>query len=97
MTVDPAIQSRKKYLIEQVQITLQAIRSIAVEGVEDPLTDPATLTRAVNLGIMDAPQLKNNPFAPGKVSTRVLRGSSEAVDSNGEPISEQERLDKFLN
>jgi hypothetical protein len=97
MTVDPAIQSRKKYLIEQVQITLQAIKSIAVEGVEDPLTDPATLTRAVNLGIMDAPQLKNNPFAPGKVSTRVLRGSSEAVDSNGEPISEQERLDKFLN
>ncbi len=97
MTVDPEIQSRKKYLIEQAQITLQAIRSIAVEGADDPLTDPATLTRAVNLGIMDAPQLKNNPFAPGKVSTRVLRGSSEAVDSNGEPISEQERLDKFLN
>ena len=97
MTVDPEIQSRKKYLIQQAQITLQAIKSIAVEGADDPLTDPATLTRAVNLGIMDAPQLKNNPFAPGKVSTRVLHGSSEAVDSNGEPISEQERLDKFLN
>ena len=38
---------------------------MAAPGVPDPLTDPATLARAVTLGILDAPQLRNNPFAHG--------------------------------
>ena len=97
MTVDPAVQARKKYLIEQTQITLKAIQSIALDGTIDPLTDPQTLTKAVNFGILDAPQLKNNPFAPGKINTRVLNGASEAVDVHGNPISEIERLQGFLN
>jgi len=96
MTVDPKIQARKKHLIEQAQFTLQAIRNISMYGAEDPLTDPATLTKAVNLGILDAPQLKNNQFAQGKVLTRVLLGASEAVDNSGDPISEQERLAEYL-
>ena len=97
MTVDPKIQARKNYLIEQAQVTLQAIKNVMVEGVFDPLTDPITLTKAVNLGILDAPQLKNNAFAPGKVNTRVLHGASEAVNAKGDPISEQERLEEYLN
>jgi methylmalonyl-CoA mutase cobalamin-binding subunit len=97
MTVDPKIQARKNYLIEQAQVTLQAIKNVMVEGVFDPLTDPTTLTKAVNLGILDAPQLKNNAFAPGKVNTRVLHGASEAVNAKGDPISEQERLEEYLN
>jgi methylmalonyl-CoA mutase cobalamin-binding subunit len=97
MTVDPKIQARKNYLIEQAQVTLQAITNVMVEGVFDPLTDPITLTKAVNLGILDAPQLKNNAFAPGKVNTRVLHGASEAVNAKGDPISEQERLEEYLN
>ena len=97
MTVDPEVQARKKYLMAQARITLQAIQSIALGGINDPLTDPATLNKAVNLGILDAPQLKNNSFAPGKIITRVLNGSSEAVDSSGDPISEQVRLKDFLN
>ncbi len=92
MTVDPNIQARKRHLVEQAQITLQAIRNLADKSIEDPLTDPATLTRAVNLGILDAPQLKNNPFAPGAVRTRVLNGACETVDENGEIINEQARL-----
>ncbi len=96
MTVDPKIQARKEYLIEQVQITLQAIRNIAPEGAEDPLTDPATLTKAVKVGILDAPQLKNNAFAPGAVRTRVLDGASETVDENGNIIDEQTRLQRYL-
>jgi hypothetical protein len=97
MTVDPKIQARKNYLIEQAQVTLQAIKNVMVEGVFDPLTDPTTLTKSVNLGILDAPQLKNNAFAPGKVNTRVLHGASEAVNAKGDPISEQERLEEYLN
>jgi hypothetical protein len=97
MTVDPLIQSRKAYLMEQARITLQAIKNIADKGVLDPLTDAATLTKAVNLGIMDAPQLKNNAYAPGRICTRVINGCSEAVDEQGKPISEEERLKDFLN
>jgi len=96
MTVDSNIQARKRHLIDQVQITLQAIRNLAGESVEDPLTHPATLTRAVNLGILDAPQLKNNPFAPGAIRTRVLEGACEAVDENGEIIGERERLQDYF-
>ena len=96
MTVDPKIQARKDYLVEQVQITLQAIRNIAAEAAGDPLTDPATLAQAVKLGILDAPQLKNNAFAPGAVRTRVLDGASETVDENGKIIDEQTRLQNYL-
>ena len=96
MTVDPKIQARKKHLIDQVQITLQAIRNLAGESVGDPLTNPAILAKAVKLGILDAPQLKNNPFAPGAIRTRVVDGACEAVDENGNTISEQERLKGFL-
>lgn len=97
MTFDPKVQARKKHLIEQAQITLQAIKNISAEVLSDPLIDPPTLTKAVSLGILDAPQLKNNRFAAGKISTRVIQGASEAVNEQGETISEQERLEKFLN
>lgn len=97
MTFDPKIQARKKYLIEQTQITLQAIKAISLNGNADPLTDAETLTEAVGLGILDAPQLKNNPFARGKIRTRVVDGGNEAVDELGNPITEQDRLKDFLN
>lgn len=97
MTFDPKIQARKKYLIEQTQITLQAIKAISLNGTADPLTDAETLTEAVGLGILDAPQLKNNPFARGKIRTRVVDGGNEAVDELGNPITEQDRLKDYLN
>ncbi|HHN94153.1 MAG TPA: cobalamin B12-binding domain-containing protein, partial [Anaerolineae bacterium] len=50
MTADPLVQERKAELVREAQVTLEAIRSLADEGVDDPLTDPATLTRAVTAG-----------------------------------------------
>jgi hypothetical protein len=97
MTVDPKILARKKYLKQQAEVTLQAIRKIADKGVLDPLIDAEILAKAVSLGIMDAPQLKNNAFAPGKICTRVVNGCCEAVSETGEPITEEERLEEFLN
>jgi hypothetical protein len=75
MTADPRIQARKKQLIAEATLTLDAIRSLATPDVPDPLTDPATLTRAVTSGILDAPQLRNNPFARGQVRTRIVEGA----------------------
>ncbi len=94
MTADPLVQERKAELVREAQVTLEAIRSLADEGVDDPLTDPATLTRAVTAGVLDAPHLRNNPFARGAVVTRIdSRGACVAVDpATGEPLTEEERL-----
>jgi hypothetical protein len=93
MTADPAIQRRTAELVCEAEITLDAISALAMSGVTDPLTDPATLARAVAAGILDAPQLRNNPFAPGQVVTRVIAGACVAVDSAGRPLTETQRID----
>lgn len=94
MIDDPAIQARKKHLVEQVQFTLQAIRTLSQSF--DPLTDPQALGKAMRLGIMDAPHLKNNRIACGKMRTRVIHGTCEVVDDQGNPILEQDRLASYI-
>ncbi|MEA4812680.1 MAG: cobalamin B12-binding domain-containing protein [Anaerolineaceae bacterium] len=93
---DPVIQSRVKQLVEEAKLTLHAIRNLAPKHVQDPLTDPQTLSLAVSKGVLDAPQLKNNSFAPGKSRTAVIKGVSTEIDPKGRPMSERERLAKFL-
>ncbi len=97
MTRDPEVQARKEELLAEAQVTLQAIRNLAPADVADPLTDPATLTRAVTQGVLDAPQLKNNPYARGQIVTRIdERGACVAVDpATGRPLTERERLTRL--
>jgi methylmalonyl-CoA mutase cobalamin-binding subunit len=94
MTRDEMIQSRVAELADEAAITLEAIRTLASEGVGDPLSDAATLTRAVQSGILDAPQLRNNPYGHGKIVSRIdHRGACIAVDpTNGSPLSERDRI-----
>jgi methylmalonyl-CoA mutase cobalamin-binding subunit len=92
MTADPRVQARRDELVAEAQITLQAIRSSAAPGVEDPLVDPLTLSQAVQVGILDAPHLRNNPFAPGLVRTRIIDGKCLAVDERNAPLAEADRL-----
>ncbi|MBC7242146.1 MAG: cobalamin B12-binding domain-containing protein [Anaerolineae bacterium] len=98
MTRDPRVQERKEELIAEAQVTLEAIRELAGPGVEDPLLDPATLARAVTTGILDAPHLKNNPYARGIAVTRIdERGACVAVDpASGRPIAEKERIQRLM-
>jgi hypothetical protein len=78
-------------------VTLDAIRALAGADVVDPLTDPATLARAVTSGVLDAPHLRDNPFACGRIATRIdARGACVAVDpATGRTLSEEERLDRL--
>jgi len=81
MTADPVVQRRREELIGEAQVTLQAIRTLAGPEVADPFTDPPTLARAVTSGILDAPHLRNNPFARGQIVSRIdQRGACVAVD-----------------
>jgi len=93
---DQAIRTRVNKLKAEVKLTLQAIRGLSEKPLQDPLTDPATLSRAVELGILDAPQLKNNPFAPGLSRTAILDGACVEIEENGKPVSENQRLARYL-
>ena len=94
MTCDPKVQERKEELVVEAQKTLEAIRSLAGPDVRDPFIDPHTLTKAVECGLMDAPQLKNNPVARGNIVTRIdPRGACQVVSpDNGEFLTEMERI-----
>jgi hypothetical protein len=94
MTLDPGVRQHADELVAEAQVTLDAIRRLGGSGVTDPFTDPTTLARAVASGILDAPHLRNNPFARGQVVTRIdRRGANVAVDAmSGRPLAEAERL-----
>jgi methylmalonyl-CoA mutase cobalamin-binding subunit len=96
MAADPRVQARKAELISEARVTLEAIRSLAGQDVADPFTDSATLARSVTSGILDAPHLRNNPYARGEIITRVVEGACVAVDSAGRPLPETARLAEFL-
>jgi hypothetical protein len=87
------VQERAAELVAEANATLDAIRSLARRAVQDALTDPATLRAAVASGILDAPHLRHNRFAPGAVQTHIdKRGACVAVSPSGETLGETERL-----
>lgn len=92
MAADVKVQARCAELVKEAQITLAAIAGLAGPGCTDPYIDPIVLGRAVRLGILDAPQLRNNLIARGHVKTRVLAGACVAVGEKDQPLSEAERL-----
>ncbi len=96
LTKDPRIQLRREELVAEAAVTIAAIQQLAGSQVEDPLLDPGCLARAVSSGILDAPQLRNNPYARGQVSTRIVNGQCLAVDASNIPLTEGARLKAVL-
>jgi methylmalonyl-CoA mutase cobalamin-binding subunit len=96
MLADPAVQSRIDELVKEARVTLEAIRSLSTGTEDDPFTDAEVLAKAVSTGIMDAPHLRNNPFARGEIRTSILGGACKAVDDRGKALSEEQRLAVFL-
>lgn len=92
MLADSRVQLRIEELVHEAQVTLNAIKSIGSASGGDPLTDPLVLAEAVAKGIMDAPHLRNNPFARGTIRTAYVDGACQAVGPDGEPIRESQRL-----
>jgi methylmalonyl-CoA mutase cobalamin-binding subunit len=96
MAAAAEVQARKETLVAEARLTLEAIRALAARGVDDPWADAATLARAVTAGVMDAPQLKSNSFGRGTVRTRIVDGACLAVEADGAPLTEQERLSRLV-
>jgi methylmalonyl-CoA mutase cobalamin-binding subunit len=97
MTTDPVVQAQVEHLVSEARITLQAIWQRGDQVSDDPWADPVILAKSVIEGILDAPQLRNNPVAMGQIKTRMLKGSCVATKPDGAPLSEADRLEQFLN
>ncbi|MGQ9456627.1 MAG: cobalamin B12-binding domain-containing protein [Armatimonadota bacterium] len=96
MSRDPLVLERKEQLISEANVLISAIRETAVTHT-DPLTDPKTLANAIASGLLDAPQLKGNPYALGAIETHVVNGAVLAIDHvTKTPISEKERIRTLL-
>lgn len=94
---DQVIQEEKERLINEARILLKAIKNIHhKEDGDDPWVSPATLARAIQKGILDAPHLLGNPEACGQVRTRVVKGVLRVVSKSGEIIEEKDRLKNYL-
>jgi len=87
-----AVQDRKRHLMAEAEVLLGAVRGLADDH-EDPFATPRVLAEAIRIGVLDAPHLKGNECAAGRLTTRVVGGAVEAVDPDtSAPISEYERL-----
>ncbi len=92
-TRDPRVMSRKDELMAEAELILNAISELGAAESDDPLTDPETLTQAVALGILDAPQLKGSPVAAGRIKTRLWQGACRLWDEENQRVTgEKERL-----
>lgn len=96
MTADPVVQRRRDALVEDALVIVDAIRQLGAGKAADPLLDPDVLTRAVEIGLLDAPHLRGNPHACGKVHTRIVDGANLPVDEHGKMLSEAERVQRIL-
>jgi len=87
-----AVQDRKRHLMSEAEVTLKAISDLAKKD-EDAFASPRVLAEAIRLGILDAPHLKGNEHAAGRLVTRIVCGTVDAVDPDtGNPVSESDRL-----
>lgn len=92
MLADRAVQERIEELTSEAMVTLRKINSLPTAGTVDAFTDPQTLADTVTKGILDAPHLRNNPFARGEIRTSIINGACQTVDQYGRVITEKERL-----
>ena len=71
LTAAPEVVERVDQLLAQSRELLDHIKQLAEGDTEDPYIDAHVLTRAVELGLMDAPQLVNNPYARGAIHSLI--------------------------
>jgi methylmalonyl-CoA mutase cobalamin-binding subunit len=90
---DKEVLTRKNELVKEAQRLIATIRSLGDESSIDPLIEPVTYVRAIRKGVLDAPDLRNNPIAKGLLRTKMIDGACLAIHPDtGNPIDENTRL-----
>ncbi|MFX1492816.1 MAG: methionine synthase [Promethearchaeota archaeon] len=79
---DEKIQQRKKELIKQAKWIIDIIPYLARNNKEfkNSYINYKVLNQIVKYGIFDAPHLKNNKFALGKIKTKIINGACYSWD-----------------
>ena len=97
ITRDSRVLRRKDQLIDDAMVILDAIKDLNT-GSGDPWADPDTIAKAIETGILDAPHLKGNPAACGRLITRMVNGTLYAYDPAEKRIlTEKERIAQILD
>ncbi|HSL93445.1 MAG TPA: methionine synthase, partial [Bacillota bacterium] len=92
--LDPGVLARKAVLLDEARLLLDAIGSLGNGAAA--LTDPSILAKAIQIGLLDAPNLKGNPYASGEVVTAIRDGACVALDEQGQTISEKTRIERVF-
>ena len=93
MTIDPKVKKRKSELIREARILLSAIKKLGTKSKKDPWISPEILSRAIEIGLLDAPHFKSHKFANGAVETRIIQGACYAVNpKTGGILTEKARI-----
>jgi hypothetical protein len=96
MTADPRVQKRKRQLLAEAELLLEAIASLGTSGT-DPFTDADVLATAAEVGLLDAPHLRGNAAACGKIVTGMVGGACLAIDpGTGQSVPEERRIARAL-
>ncbi|MFX1563817.1 MAG: methionine synthase, partial [Promethearchaeota archaeon] len=94
--LDPQIIARKEQLVSEASLLLRVLAQLPEDKTPHPLLNPTTYKLAIKRGILDAPGLKGNPLARGRLQTQMIEGACYAVDENGEILSESTRLEELV-
>ena len=96
MSLDPDVQARKRELKKEALLLIDAIKSLGHS--EDPLTNPNILSKAVEIGLLDAPDLKGNEYARGEICTEMINGACYTIDpETGSKTDEKKRIENILS
>ena len=86
LALDPRVIERKEYLKKEAKKAFNIISNIYNNQNSDPLTNPKILADIVQKGILDAPHLRGNSEALGRVKTMCIDGGFDIIDSDGKQI-----------
>jgi len=93
MSKNARVRNRRRVLLAEAALILDAIRQMGEGTTSDPWLDAAVLDAAIRTGILDTPHFNGHPHACGKISTGCIHGAWYAVAAeSGRPRLEAERL-----
>ncbi len=96
MKLDKKVIKRKDQLILDTKLILEKIKQLDINNeYADPLIAPEIISKAIKIGILDAPHLQGVKAACGKIRTLFVDGACVSVDKDGKLISDEERLSKL--
>jgi methylmalonyl-CoA mutase cobalamin-binding subunit len=92
--LDAKVLARKDVLLDEARLLLEAIGSIR-QG-RSSLTDPSVLAKAIDIGLLDAPNLKGNLYARGDIVTAIRGGACVTIDERGQTVPERTRIERVF-